>query len=317
MSDFLTIYLLTHNRSQQAIEAIRSILSQTDNRFQLIVSDNSDNNELASFLGDLTPSLDYIYRNKNGECLTAFEHFNLCISEVKTQYFALLHDDDLVLPNYVEEFWRTQKSFPNKIAYGCNAKVRTVNGIEHPSFINSRRHCVSITPHYLAWQYFGRHKLGIAPFPFYIYDKQKIGGTRFSAQFGKYGDVAWLLDLANKGQLVWINSLMGIYQLHEGNDSNLESRRDRLLFLAYLKQHTLPEHSLLLTLYRQFLYKKLLASNSVLVGSKRFRLLRTFMASPFYRTHISFFNLIALVYKCKVKVELFVMKVLGRSHAIR
>ena len=76
MSDFLTIYLLTHNRSQQAIEAIRSILSQTDNRFQLIVSDNSDNNELASFLGDLTPSLDYIYRNKNGECLTAFEHFN-------------------------------------------------------------------------------------------------------------------------------------------------------------------------------------------------------------------------------------------------
>ena len=317
MPDVLTIYLLTHNRPNRAVDAIRSILSQTDNRFQLIVSDNSDNNELESLLVSLMPSLKYIYRNNNGACLPAFEHFNLCISEVKTQYFSLLHDDDLVLPNYVEEFWRTQKSFPNKIAYGCNAKVRTVNGIEHPSFINSRRHCVSITPHYLAWQYFGRHNLGIAPFPFYIYDKQKIGGTRFSVQLGKYGDVAWLLDLANKGQLLWINRLMGVYQLHEGNDSNLESRRDRLLFLAYLKKRTLPEHFLLLTLYRQFLYKKLLASNSVLVGSRRFRLFRKFMASPFYRIRTAFYNLIALVYKCKVKSELFVMKALDRSNAIR
>ena len=317
MDDILTIYLLTHNRPNRAVEAIRSILDQSDRRFKLIVSDNSDNNELASLLGSLKPSLEYIYRNDNCPCLLAFEHFNLCISEVKTQYFSLLHDDDLVLTNYVAEFWHAQKTFPNAIAFGCNAKVRPMNGIEHPSFINSRQHLESITPHYLAWQYFGRHKLGIAPFPFYIYNKLKIGGTRFSVQLGKYGDVAWLLDLANKGQIVWINSLMGIYQLHEGNDSKLESRRDRLRFLAYLKEHKLPEYSLLITLYRQFLYKKLISSNEALIGSKRFGLLRRFMNSPFYRIRTSFSNLIALVFKCKVKSELFIMKVLGRSHAIR
>lgn len=317
MADVLTIYLLTHNRPHRAIEAIHSILAQSDQRFKLIVSDNSDNKELASLLGSLMPSLEYIYRNNNDACLPALEHFNLCISEVKTQYFALLHDDDLVLANYVAEFWRAQKSFPNAIAFGCNAKIRTINGIEHPSFINSRRHCESITPHYLAWQYFGRHKLGIAPFPFYIYHKLKIGGTRFSVQLGKYSDVAWLLDLANQGQMVWINSLMGIYQLHQGNDSNVESRQDRLRFLAYLKQHKLPDYSLLVTLYRQFLYKKLLSSNGVFIESKRFGLLRRFMNSPLYRMRTSFSNLMALVFKCKVKLELFMMKALDRSHAIR
>ena len=169
----------------------------------------------------------------------------------------------------------------------------------------------------MAWRYFGKHQLGIAPFPFYIYNKYAIGDIRFSGQFGKYGDVAWLLDLANKGDMVWINSPMGVYQHHQGNDSNLESRRDRLRFLTYLKQNKLPRHSLLLTLYRRFLYKKLLSSNGVLIGSRRSELLRQFMTAPLYRMQISLFNLSPFVFKCKVKIKLFILKALGRSHAIR
>ena len=317
MLDDLTIYLLTHNRPHQAIEAIRSILAQSDKRFKLIVSDNSDCNELSSLLGGLRPSLEYIYRNDHGACLPAFEHFNLCISEVKTQYFSLLHDDDLVLPNYVAEFWRAQRSFSSNIAFGCNARVRYLSGLEQSSFVSSRQYCRPISPLDLAWRYFGKHQLGIAPFPFYIYNKYAIGDIRFSGQFGKYGDVAWLLDLANKGDMVWINSPMGVYQHHQGNDSNLESRRDRLRFLTYLKQNKLPQHSLLLTLYRRFMYKKLLSSNGVLIGSRRSELLRQFMTAPLYRIQLSLFNLSSFVFKFKVKIELFILKALGRSHAIR
>ena len=317
MADVLTIYLLTHNRPHRAIEAIRSILSQSNDRFRLIVSDNSDNNELSSLLGGLRLSLEYIYRNDNGACLPAFEHFNLCISEVETQYFSLLHDDDLVLPNYVAEFWRAQQFFPNAIAFGCNARIRHLSGLEKPSFVSSKQYCGPITPQDLAWRYFGKHQLGIAPFPFYVYSKHEIGDMRFSGRFGKYGDVAWLLGLANQGNMVWINSSMGIYQHHLGNDSNLESRHDRLRFLAYLKQNTLPEYSLLLLLYRKFLYKKLLSSNGVLLNSKRYQLLSRLNSAPLYQMRLSFFNLLALATKCKVKIELFFMKALGRSHEIR
>ena len=317
MLDDLTIYLLTHNRPHQAIEAIRSILAQSEKRFKLIVSDNSQNNELSSLLGSLRPSLEYIHRNDNGACLPVFEHFNLCISEVKTQYFSLLHDDDLVLPNYVAEFWRAQRSFSSAITFGCNARVSYLSGLEQASFIGSRQYYRPISPLNLAWQYFGKHQLGIAPFPFYIYNKYAIGDIRFSEQFGKYGDVAWLLELANKGDMVWINSPMGVYQHHRGNDSNLESRRDRLRFLTYLKQSKLPQRSLLLTLYRQFLYKKLLSSSEVLIGSRRSKVLRQFMTALLYRMQIFLFNLSACIIKCKVRIELFILKALGESHAIR
>ena len=317
MADVLTIYLLTHNRPHQAIEAIRSILAQSNLQFKLIVSDNSDNNELASLLGGLMSSLEYIYRNDNDVCLPAFEHFNLCISEVQTQYFSLLHDDDLVLPNYAAEFWCAQKSFPDAIAFGCNARIRHLSGPEQASFISSRQYCGPINSLDLVCRYFGKHQLGIAPFPFYVYNKRVIGEIHFSDQFGKYGDVAWLLDLANKGDMIWINTPMGVYQHHQGNDSNLESRRDRLRFLTYLKQNKLSQHSLLLTLYRRFLYKKILSSNEVLMGSRRSEVLGRFMTAPLYRMRIFLFNLNPLFFKCKVKIELFILKALGRSHAIR
>ena len=317
MADVLSIYLLTHNRPQQAIEAIRSILSQTNNRFRLIVSDNSDNNELASLLGSLMPSLEYIYRNTNGACLPAFEHFNLCISEVKTQYFALLHDDDLILSNYVADFWQTQQSHPDAIAFGCNAKIRQVSGNERLSFLSSGNYSTILDARDLAWRYFGRHQLGIAPFPFYIYNKRAISDTRFSSQYGKYGDVAWLMDLANKGKMIWANKPTGIYQHHDGNDSNLESRGSRLSFLSYLKKKKLPDYPLLITLYRLFLYKKILTTGKLKMDSKRYQLLSAYRLSPPHQLRLLTLNLLALISKCKVRVNSFVMKLFGRPDAIR
>ena len=313
----LTIFLLTHNRPHRAIEAIHSILAQSDQRFKLIVSDNSDNKELASLLGSLMPSLEYIYRNNNGACLPAFEHFNLCISEVKTQYFALLHDDDLILSNYVADFWQTQQSHPDAIAFGCNAKIRQVSGNERLSFLSSGNYSTILDARDLAWRYFGRHQLGIAPFPFYIYNKRAIGNARFSSQYGKYGDVAWLMDLANKGEMIWANKPTGIYQHHDGNDSNLESRGSRLSFLSYLKKKKLPDYPLLITLYRLFLYKKILTTGKLKMGSKRYQLLSAYRLSPPHQLRLLTLNLLALISKCKVRVNSFVMKLFGRPDAIR
>ena len=317
MADVLSIYLLTHNRPQKAIEAIRSILSQSDDRFQLIVSDNSDNDELSSLLDGMGSSIEYIYRNKDGSHYSAFEHFNLCISEVKTRYFSLLHDDDLILPNYVSGFWLAQKSYPKAIAFGRNARIRHLNGKDQMSFLGESDISKIPSARDLAWRYFGKHQLGIAPFPFYTYNKEEIGDTQFSSQYGKYGDVAWLLDLANRGEMVWVNDPAGIYRHHGGNDSNLESTGDRLRFLSYLKKGELPDHSLMITLYRLFLYKKILSTGNMKIGSKRYKLLSQYQLSPPNQIRLLVLNVIALIAKCKVRVNSFSMKLLGRSDAIR
>jgi glycosyltransferase involved in cell wall biosynthesis len=77
----LTIFLLTHNRTEQALSAIESILSQTSDDYQLVVSDNSDTDELQQHLDQYKDKLVYL---KRPLVLEALQHFNQCLSEVNT-----------------------------------------------------------------------------------------------------------------------------------------------------------------------------------------------------------------------------------------
>ena len=252
----LEIYLFTHNRLVQALEAIESILAQTDRRFRLVVSDNSDTDELRHLLGDYK---DLIYI-KRSEVLSGIDHANLVLSEVSDEYFTLFHDDDLMLPNFVRDFWNAQAHFPEAVAFGANAIVERHGVSDSLSFQAAKPYIGPISPHDLLRRYFSHHQLGIAPLPSYVYKTSALNTSCFDTSGGKYSDVQWLSDWCAKGSVMWISEPMMVYRLHDSNDGNVESRHDRLRFLAFLKRsaHILsPE---ILSDYRNFLYKKLLPS---------------------------------------------------------
>lgn len=292
----LGIYLLAHNRPEQALQAIKSILAQSNSEFELVVSDNSDNDQLRHLLID-HKDLAYIKRPR---VFSAIEHGNLVLSEITTNnkfdYFMLFHDDDLMLPNYVAEFKKAQALFPNAIAFGANALIERDGVQKGVSFQSAKSYIGPISPNQLLRRYFSHHQLGIAPLPSYIYQRSALGQLRFDAQGGKYGDVQWLTSWAVKGSMYWISAPMMVYRFHDTNDGNTESRHDRLRFLAFLKsshQMLSPE---ILSDYRNFLYKKLLPS---FAGSQyvwRHKVLSNFIRShrrerllrlSFYRTLIN------------------------------
>ena len=65
----LTIFLVTHNRLHDAIRAIGSILNQKNQIFDLVVSDNSSNNEFAMLIAEDHPNVEY---RKPDSALTSF-----------------------------------------------------------------------------------------------------------------------------------------------------------------------------------------------------------------------------------------------------
>jgi glycosyltransferase involved in cell wall biosynthesis len=255
----LSITLLTHNRTKQAFEAILSILSQSNQNFKLIVSDNSDDDSLGHLIQEniqTNSSLLGVIYIKRPQVLPALDHFNICLNEMSSDYFCLFHDDDLMLPNFVSEFFKAQNQYPDAVAFGANA-IAEKNGVGDEIFFQSvGSHTVGITPKKLAERYFSRHQLGVAPFPSYIYKKSAIKWLRFDSGWGKYGDVTWLLSVASCGEIVWLNKPLMIYRLHDGNDSLTESRRDRLKFLGFIKKNIDKFGIGLLSDYRFFLYKK-------------------------------------------------------------
>ena len=256
----LTIYILCHNRPDFARQAILSVLSQTNRSFTLTVSDNSSNDDVENMIKREFPGIQYIRR---AQMLNPLEHFNCCIDETRTDYFCLFHDDDVMHPIFVEEMIKCLTEFPAAIAFGCNAENEVSGRIEpRTSFRSFRKYERIASPLNLARRYFSRAQSGFAPFPGYVYNRHLIGDKRLPFESGKYADVAWLLELSKAGAIVWVNKVLMTYRIHEGNDSNAESIRDRLRFLGYLKKNRELFGEGLLKDYRSFIYKKIMSAHA-------------------------------------------------------
>lgn len=230
----LTIFIQCYNRPAYARLAIESVLRQTNKAFRLVISDNSTNDELFRLVQTEFPSLGYRRRVPS---LPALDHFNISISEVDTDFVCLFHDDDLMEPEYVEAMLRTIELHPQAVAYACNAVTIDEDVVRKGSFFESDdKHVIINNPRALAGRYFSRYPNGFAPFPAYIYRSSVVKKIPLDPQTGgKYSDVTWLLEISKYGPIVWNSRKLIRYRMHAANDSNLESLRDRLKLLGFLK----------------------------------------------------------------------------------
>jgi glycosyltransferase involved in cell wall biosynthesis len=257
----LTIYILCHNRPDYARQAISSILGQTCQAFTLVVSDNSSNDDVERMVTNEFPEIHYIRRFP---MLKPLEHFNRCIAEAKSDYFCLFHDDDIMEPGFVESMEKCLHAYPTAIAIGCNAKIEKLGKLKSRAcFWSFQKHELIDTPLGLARRYFSRAQSGSAPFPGYVYNRRLVGDQRLQVEGGKYADVIWLMGLARKGSIVWLNKLLMTYRFHGSNDSSTESLRDRLRLLGFLKLNMeIFDADLLQDYRRAFIYKKMLKAHA-------------------------------------------------------
>jgi GT2 family glycosyltransferase len=273
----LSVYILCHNRPDMARETLRSALGQGDMDFTLIISDNSTDDRMESMVRDEFPGVRYVRRTPT---LPAFAHFNQCIEETTDAHFCLFHDDDLMAPDFVHEVKQAIQAFPDAVAYGFNASVESYGQLERrPSFLSRRHGEVIASPRTLALRYFGRAQSGIAPFPGYVYSRAAVGEERFIADAGKYSDVTWLMRLASRGPIVWINRSVMTYRVHGSNDGLTESRRDRLRLLAALKRASRTLGEDVIEEFRcSFVYKPIVRNeDAVQRHPQRLRLARAFL----------------------------------------
>lgn len=99
----LSIVIPTKNRTEYLLEVVKNILSIPDDRFELILQDNSDTTTLETNLSKLNymddDRLRYYY---NEELLSFVENFSRGISNSRGEYIIFIGDDDTVNPYIVE-----------------------------------------------------------------------------------------------------------------------------------------------------------------------------------------------------------------------
>ena len=96
----VTVFMLTHNREKYVMLAIESALKQTYSNFSLIVLDNcSEDNTKQRILSINDSRIMYLYRESIiGDSNTEFAQ-KIC----NTDFFIILHDDDILEPYYLEK----------------------------------------------------------------------------------------------------------------------------------------------------------------------------------------------------------------------
>jgi len=122
-------------RSQEYLRlAIESVLRQSSPNWYLIVSDDGPEGgtgELVSSYHD--PRIRY---SKNETNLGMAGNWNRCLEAAETDLVNLLHNDDELLPNYVEVMLQAGRVHPEATVLFCGAKIIDAAGRESFSFVD-------------------------------------------------------------------------------------------------------------------------------------------------------------------------------------
>lgn len=276
----IQICLVTHNRPEYATIALTSILNQSFKNFDILVSDNSSNNDFKKIINKNFTShynLKYVFREPS---LSAIEHLNTLINEsTEYDFVVFFHDDDILEPFYLDEIIKNVNLNKNNfVAIGTNAKIIKNNKITSKVIWDSKKKLIINSKFQLVNQYFNLEYNGTVPFPSYFYRVSSLLGNKFDkSQGGKYCDLIFLINLLNKGNLLWLSEPLMQYRIHSDNDSNFLNISDRKLLMTVLKNQDLVSKSLQIDYYfiiiKELYSKKKISSTNYLLFILKYVLL--------------------------------------------
>lgn len=218
-------------------QALESVLAQDVADFEVVVSDNSERDEVEHMMAVSFPQVRTIRRRP---AMPALEHFRRIIEESAAEFVVLFHDDDVMMPGYLQHMLDAHARNPSLSAVACNALVMrgeqktTLSQMGHvtqPILINTPE---KMLPFYLSFS-----TVAPAPFPGYMYRRECLQGLFLDAsQGGKFADVSFLMKVAGRAPMLWLPIPLMYYRIHDNNDGRVEVVGERLRLLRYILSTT-------------------------------------------------------------------------------
>lgn len=145
MEPLISVLIPTYNRPVLLLRAVKSVLSQTYNHIEIVISDNSDNNLTIEALKEINfENRKFIY-NKNKENIGPILNWKKSLQISNGEYCIILPDDDfLINPFYFEDAIDVLKKNKVRLLFtACilgHEKVKsTVAGIDSSAFIDGNK----------------------------------------------------------------------------------------------------------------------------------------------------------------------------------
>jgi glycosyltransferase involved in cell wall biosynthesis len=207
----VSIGIPTYNRAATYLpQALESALHQTYENLEIIVSDNgsTDNTEsLVKHYGNAR-----IKYHRQNPAFSPNENFNYCLNAAQGEYFLLLHDDDLIDPDFVEVCVRALSGSPEAGIIRTGTRVIDAQG----NVIKEKRNQaggLGTAEFFLAW-FSGKTSLYLPSTLFNRRALQKIGG--FESRHNLFQDVVAEVRLAAGYGRIDVEDVKAAFRVHDG-----------------------------------------------------------------------------------------------------
>lgn len=213
----LYVYILTYNRAELLKETIASVLGQSYKDFSLFVLDNCSTDNTKEIVESFSDSrLSYIRHEEN---IGGAENFRFAIRHCDSDFFVIFHDDDQMLPNFLEDEMKVITQDESLSAVSANAEVfgAETGLLKHNADISKP---VIFQGKDIFISYFRKGHFFIFPTLMYRTDfvKNFKIGTRTTV--GPCGDIVMYFDIEkNGGKICELPNVVMRYRVHGEQDS--------------------------------------------------------------------------------------------------
>lgn len=215
----MQIFITSCDRPKYLYESLSSALAQDASGIDLevIVSDNSTNNDVEEMMQKHFPNVRYVKRWPQ-----TTEHLHRVINEATADFIVIFHDDDVLLPQYSQKMMQAFRKYPAAAAIGSNAIVIDGKGVETRLFNTHKTDRVIECKKWFMSQYIERcvEENGSVPYPSYCYRRTSLDLKHFNIRDGgQYSDGPFVAKKLEYGPIVWLAEPLMKYRWHGENGS--------------------------------------------------------------------------------------------------
>ena len=268
----IQVFIATYNRPAMVFNAVNSALNQDFDSFEVILSDNSSNDETENQIYKIKNDR-FVYRRRKPS-IHVTDHLNVILQEVTAEYFMIFHDDDIMHRNLIKVLYKLMGENLDVIAVGSNANVFKRGRIQKRKFNNRLKNDIKInSTEEMVHAY---SVPSFVPFPGYMYRKEVAQRLRFdSGQGGKHSDAAFIINLLNLGSVIFVAQPLMDYYIHSEQDSIIYDFRAFASLISYIsktmnfqRKHPVLKRMRIQNLYMETKYN--LLNQKLSIFSKRY-----------------------------------------------
>ena len=212
----VSIILPVYNRERYLSAAIKSVLQQTYQNWELLISDNCSEDTSADIASKYAKDDKRILFWRNEENIGLFRNYNKCIEKSSGEYIELFGADDIFEPACLERLVHVLDHNPDvslataarKLIDGNGQYLGTVRPYTANKFFSAQE-LIQSTIHSLSnWI--------VSPVMFRA--KNKGGGFKLNLKLS--ADLEYWLNILQGGKVFYLDEVLSNYRVHPGSETS-------------------------------------------------------------------------------------------------